>query len=80
MVDRLIEGYRGSLSDVLGVLVSGPIETDDGDRWSVSLLDADANDVGTRIYFDDVEVANESARRVAGSCGLALVMTIGGAK
>ena len=76
MIDKLTNGYRGRLSDLCGVLVDGPIETDEGDRWSITLLDADDRSVGSALYFDDVEVANEAARSVACSCGLALVLTI----
>lgn len=78
MIDKLTSGYQGRLSDLCGVLVEGPIETDEGDRWSITLLDADAQIVGSALYFDDLEAANEAARHVACSCGLALVLTIAG--
>lgn len=78
MVDNLTNGYRGRLSDLCGVIVEGPIETDDGDRWSITLLDADAKSVGSALYFDSVDGANEAARRVACSCGLALVLLLAG--
>ena len=74
MIDNLTSGYRGRLSDLCGVVVDGPIETDGGDRWSITLLDADAQSVGSALYFESADGACEAARSVACSCGLALVV------